>query len=166
MTDTVTEKSAEQLADENALRAFVDEEIQAEQAAAAPVPVSEKSGPGLGAELAGYILIGANLLKPFYPHVAAVYTPDMAGLVGSALADVCNKYGWLQGGAGGEYKEEIGLLGVLAVALIPTYEAYRRDMAEKVKNAKKEPIQGESVRVDENPGPGPGFRGVQFGVPS
>ncbi|SHL45248.1 hypothetical protein SAMN05216428_102448 [Nitrosospira sp. Nsp11] len=135
--------SSEQASDFAALRAAVDE--------VEPVTVAEQSGPGLADELSGYIMLFVSVAKPALPSLGVIYTGEVVGAAAAAIASVCEKHGWLQGGLGGEYKEEIAAAMVLLPLGYATYRGVKSDIG--VKPEKALSVTDSGV-VGTGPGPG------------
>lgn len=89
----------------------------------------ETQVPTLANEIEGLIQIVVNILKPVLPSLPAVYTETQTKMASEAIADVCNKHGFLQGGLMGKYAEEIACLAICAPLGYATYEAVQRDLA-------------------------------------
>lgn len=93
-------------------------------------PEAEKEdAPDLAGEIAGAILMVVGILRPALPSVAALYPPEVAGGVGAAVAEVCKKHGWLEGGFMGEWKEEIACVLMVGPLAYATYDAAKGDIA-------------------------------------
>lgn len=133
-TDTQTQTvQAEQAADLAALQAAAVEGQTAPGTPGAEAPVA----PALEKELAGLLLMVSAMLKPALPSVAAIYTQETCEAVGLHVANVCNKHGWLQGGIGGKYGEEIMCLAVVGPIAWATVEAAKTDIQARKATAKK-----------------------------
>lgn len=117
--------ASEQAADLAALQA------SAEQGAAMPVQMAEPEpeGPDLAAEIQGILTIVVQTLGPMFPSLPEIYTEPTKTAVGGAVAAVCNKRGWLQGGMFGEYGEEIACLAVCGPLALATYKGVQGDLA-------------------------------------
>lgn len=131
----------------------------------APAPVAPP--PPLDVELSGMLLMLSKVLSPAFPSIATIYTEESCRLVGEAVAGVCEKYGWLQGGVGGEYGPEIMCLVVVGPIAFATYGAVQGDIAARrpQKGAPGDPDK--QVRVQAPPGTlrAPGADTVTVGVP-
>lgn len=121
-----TEINAEQAADFAALQAMADD---APRASGEPEPEAAPVRLPLDQEIAGMLQMIAGVLQPVLPSVAKIYSPEVCGAVGGAVAPVCVKHGWLQGGIGGKYGEEIMMLVVVAPLAWATMEATKTDIA-------------------------------------
>lgn len=110
-----------------------DQLTGATEAPAAPgaVPEQEPAAPAvdLAGELAGLLLTVSAVLKPALPSLEKIYTEEKCASAGAALAAVCNKRGWLQGGVVGGYGEELAALAVVGPMAIATYAGVKADMA-------------------------------------
>lgn len=105
------------------------EAIAAEEAANAPPP------PDLAGEFSGLILSMSDVLKPAFPSLETIYTETKCEQVGAALAAVCNKRGWLQGGVIGGYGEEVTALFIVGPMAMATYKGMSADW-KKIKGQK------------------------------
>lgn len=110
------------------------EAIAAEEAASKP-PID------LGGELAGLLQVVAGILTPALPSLGAIYTEANCQAAGAAVASVCNKHGWLQGGILGGYAEELAAVAVLGPMAMATYAGVKADLAK----AKAEPAAPTAV---------------------
>lgn len=123
--------------------------------------------PALNEELAGMLLMMSKVIAPAFPSVAAIYTDEVCGSVGMAVAGVCDKYGWLQGGVGGEYGPELMCLCVVGPIAFATYGAVQGDIA--ARKAKERPKGPDGQPAKETPPAGayrpPGSDTVSFGAP-
>lgn len=129
----------------------------------APAPVMP---PPLGEELAAMLSMVSKMVAPALPSVAAIYTDEACGAVGMAVAGVCDKYGWLQGGVGGEYGPEIMCLIVVGPIAFATYGAVQKDVA--AIQATKRPSGDRTIKVTEPPAGAqrpPGADTVTVGAP-
>lgn len=119
-------------------------------AVAAPV---EPAGPDLAQELTGLILAFVAVATPIFPSLGAIYTPETAGAAAGAVASVCVKHGWLEGGVMGEYAEEVTAAIVLLPLAVATNNGIRADLdARRAKEAEKAPKAGTVIAAPE-PGP-------------
>ena len=139
-----TDLSSEQSADFAALMAQVNE-----AEAAAPITPGEVAPPPpvpLEEQISSMLQLLTGILRPILPSVAQIYTPEVCGAVGGAVAPVCNKHGWLQEGVGGKYGEEIMCLAVIAPLGFATYKAAQFDIAaSRAKEIKPEETNGASI---------------------
>lgn len=126
--------SAEQAADLAALQAAADNEAPLP---GAPEPVAV---PNLAEELEGLTLGVVAILKPVFPSLSEIYTPDATKLAAGGVAAVCNKHGWMQGGMMGKWGEEIACAIVVGPLLVATVKGVRGDLA-KMEAAKPKAIE-------------------------
>jgi hypothetical protein len=162
--------SAEQAADFAALQATAND--------APPVPGSEEEAqqqrPDLGTEIAGLITVAVATLGPVFPSLRETYTPEITQAAAGAIAAVCNKHGWMQGGMLGEWGEEIACLVIVGPLAFSTVQGIKSDLAKKAPPPKtREQITAPGVDLNADraaPGPGQsvGSKTVSFGavVPS
>lgn len=121
-------------------------ELQAEAASEAPIPGTPEAiaaeaaanapqPPDLAAEFAGLLEILTGTAARQVPALREIWTPEAIKEEAEAIAAVCNKRGWLQGGIfGGDYAEEIRLLLVsvpLIVATVAAIKAALRELKDK-----------------------------------
>lgn len=168
VTDTKTEApsmSAEQTADLAAL--------QASAAGAPPVPgtepISEPPRPDLAQEITGLVTVAVTVLEPMFPSLKATYTQEVTQAAAQAIAGVCNKRGWMQGGMMGEWGEEIACAAIVGPLAFSTWQGIRADLEARAKAAKKT----EAITVQSGPdlsAPAPtqqaGSNTVSFGTPA
>lgn len=132
---------------------------------AANEPV-EPMRPPLDAEIAGLLLMLSKVAAPMFPSLSLIYTEEACQTVGAAVAPVCDKYGWLQDGVGGEYGPEIMCVCVVGPMAFATYTAVQNDIA--ARKAEEKP-KGDGQPVKQTPVPGalraPGSDTVTFGAP-
>lgn len=98
------------------------EAVAAEEAASRPTV-------DLAGEIAGLLLTVSAVLKPALPSLAAIYTAENCQAAGAAVAAVCQKHGWLQGGIVGGFGEELAALAVLGPMAVSTYSGVKSDLA-------------------------------------
>ncbi len=151
--------STEQAADFAALQAAANEaEAAAPGAPAEPVA----HVPDLGQEIAGLIKVAVVTLSPMFPSLKRTYTPEVTEAAAGAIAAVCNKHGWMQGGMFGEYGEEIACLAIVGPLAFSTYQGITADMAE----AKARDKPAEQIAGPAEPVTAPGSKTVTFGAPA
>jgi hypothetical protein len=131
----------------------------------APEPVAPP--PPLDAELSAMLLMMSKVLAPAFPSIATIYTEESCGAVGAAVAGVCEKYGWLQGGVGGEYGPELMCLVVVGPIAFATYGAVQGDIAARRPKSGPPDDPDKRVRVQAPPGAlrPPGADTVTVGAP-
>lgn len=162
-TDTAQAMSAEQRADFAAL--------QAQAAGAPPVPGTEpqpqETGPDLAQELAGLITVATVTLKPLFPSLEATYTPEVTQAAAGAIAAVCNKHGWMQGGMMGEYGEEIACIAIVGPLAFSTYQGIRGDLEARAAVTRKAQALSDQTGPDlsaQAPQAAAGSNTVSFGA--
>lgn len=158
--------SAEQAADFAALQATAND--------APPVPGSEEEAqqqrPDLGTEIAGLITVAVATLGPVFPSLSDTYTPATTAAAAGAIAAVCNKHGWMQGGMLGEWGEEIACLVIVGPLAFATVQGVKSDLAKKApkpKTVEKITTQGVDLngeRAAPVPGQAAGAKTVSFGA--
>jgi hypothetical protein len=116
--------------------------IDAEAAPApAPAPEAAPEGPppvDLAAEIGAIVTMVTSMLSPVFPSLRAIYTPEAVGAASGAVAAVCNKHGWMQGGMMGEWGEEIACAAVCLPLALATYRGISSDIA--AREAKPEKV--------------------------
>lgn len=160
-TDTM---NTEQAADFAALQSSANE---ADAAADAAVTGQEQAqqGPDLGQELAGLIKVAVVTLSPMFPSLGRTYTPEVTEAAAGAIAAVCNKHGWMQGGMMGKWGEEIACAAIVGPLALSTYQGIRADLAERAARDKpSERIAGPDLSAPV-PTEQAGARTVTFGAP-
>lgn len=111
--------------------------------AAEAEPVEAPRAP-LAEELAGLLMMLAGMASPLFPSLVKIYTPETCAAVGGAIAPVCDKYGWLQNGMGGEWGPEIMCVAVVGPIGYATVLAVKNDIAARdAKNPRKVAEEGE-----------------------
>lgn len=134
--------------------------LTAAAAAADPVPgapgaTPELQGPDIAKEVAGLVAMAVATLGPLFPSLRDTYTEPVTAAAAQAIAAVCDKHGWMQGGLMGQWGEEIACLAILGPLGFQTYQGIKADLAAR---EAKEPQRLESV-----PGAA-GGKSVQFGT--
>ena len=129
----VTEMVEEQAADLAALQAAADE--------APPPPGTPEPPPpvDLGAEIAGLITVAVATLGPIFPSLGDIYTPAATQSAAGAIAAVCEKHGWAQGGMLGKWGPEIACALVVGPLALATYKGISADLADM--QAKKQKLE-------------------------
>jgi hypothetical protein len=155
--------SGEAATDLRALSAMADADPNVLPDPDAPV---EPIRPPLSDEIAGALLMLSKMAAPMFPSLGLIYTPEACQAVGAAVQPVCEKYGWLQDGIGGEYGPEIMCVCVVGPMAFATYAAVKNDNAARQAKAERKP-DGQPAK--EVPPPGtlraPGSDTVTFGAP-
>lgn len=96
---------------------------------------SQPAPPDLAGEITGLVLAFVGIAKPILPSLGRVYTEETTAAAAGAVAAVCSKHGWLQGGVMGDYGEEVAAAVVLVPLCIATVQGVKGDIAE---NKRKE----------------------------
>lgn len=103
----------------------------------------------LAGEIAGLVSMGVALLSPMFPSLKEIYTEQAVGAASGALAGVCNKRGWMQGGMVGGWGEELACLAIVGPLVFATVQGVQGDLAKKRKKPEPErlaaPEQGAAV---------------------
>ena len=121
-------------------------EVDALSAPAEPVALDAQGKPiqapepvNVAAEVAAAVKIAVGILSPVLPSLAEIYTDQTVGACAEAIAGVCNKHGWLQGGLMGKWGGEIAAAAILIPIGIATYNGVKGDLAQlQVKAAAKD----------------------------
>lgn len=130
---------AEQAADLAELNAMVGD------APAAPGAAAEEAAPpapNLAEELAALVTMAVATLSPAFPSLKVIYTEETTGAAAGAVARVCEKHGWMQGGLFGEWGEEIACAAIVLPLAVATVRGVRADMdaqRAKIEAPKKQP---------------------------
>jgi hypothetical protein len=163
--DTGAAFSAEAAADLRALERMADADPNELPDPDAPPPAPVP--PPLDQELAGMLMMLSKVVAPAFPSIAAIYTDEACGAAGAAVAGVCDKYGWLQGGIGGEYGPELMCLFVVGPLAFATYGAVQGDI--EARRAKQRPVDanGQPAKIEPVAGAyrAPGADTVTVGAP-
>lgn len=140
MTDTTNQApamSAEQAQDLAALQEFANgapivpgspEAIEAEKIA---------NRPKLADEIAGAVSLFVSIAGPMFPSLKTIYTDETTQAAAAAIAAVCDKHGWIQGGIMGEWGEEISALIVCGPLAVATYHGIKGDIAAREQRARQ-----------------------------
>ncbi|QXZ10956.1 hypothetical protein KUF54_07115 [Comamonas sp. Y33R10-2] len=124
-TQEAAEQSSEQAADFAALQAAAGpgpDEVAAEEQ-------QEQGRHDLGAEIEGLLQMAVGMLAPMFPSLPGIYTPEATQAASAAVAGVCNKHGWMQGGMMGRYGEEIACALIVGPMAFATYKGVKGDIA-------------------------------------
>lgn len=114
---------ATQAADFARLQVLADEQTDA-----AP-GVVEAAPPDMAGELAALVTALVAIAAPILPSLPKIYTPEATGAACAAVAAVCEKHGWMQGGFLSEWGVEVGAAVVLVPLAVATYQGVQGDMA-------------------------------------
>lgn len=164
-TDIGREISGEAAADLRALQRMADEDPNELPDPDAPPPAPLP--PPLDQELAGMLLMLSKVVAPAFPSIAAIYTEEACGAAGAAVAGVCDKYGWLQGGVGGEYGPELMCLFVVGPLAFATYGAVQGDIEARRTKQRAPGADGQPTKIEPVAGAyrAPGADTVTVGAP-
>jgi hypothetical protein len=103
----------------------------------------------LAGEIAGLVSMGVALLSPMFPSLKEIYTEQAVGAASGALAGVCQKHGWMQGGMVGGWGEELAAVAIVGPLVFATVQGVQGDLAKKRKKPEPErlaaPEQGAAV---------------------
>lgn len=152
------EASAEQAADFAALQGMAGP-TPGQELAEAEAEQSNK----LADEIAGIVQAAVQMLAPMFPSLITIYTPPATQAAAQAVAGVCNKHGWLQGGLMGRWGEEIACAAIVGPLAFATYQGIKGDIAAR-QPAKAERIGGPDLSAPVPQAPA-GSREVTFGAP-
>ena len=120
--------NAEQAADFAALQA------SASEAPPAPGEAVEVE-VDLAKEISGLIAVITKIVEPMFPSLVLIYTEDVTQSAGAAIAGVCKKHDWLQGGMFGNYGEELACCVVVGPLLFASVKGIQGDIEAKKKKA-------------------------------
>lgn len=161
MSDTTT--NPEQAADLAALQAA---------AAATDTPPATIEGdqaegvrPDLATEIGGLVTVAVATLGPIFPSLKETYTPEVTQAAAQAIAAVCNKHGWMQGGMMGKWGEEIACAAIVGPLAFQTYQGIKADLAARAPAKPAERIAGPDMAATV-PTEAPGQQTVTFGAPA
>ena len=129
----------------------VKENVQPEQAADLAALTAAASGGEVEAaatesaqvqlqladELAGLIAMAVATLSPMFPSLKKTYTKEVTETAAGAIAAVCNKHGWMQGGMFGEFGEEVACLAIVGPLAFSTYQGIKGDLQAMAKENEK-----------------------------
>lgn len=117
-----------------------------ESAASQPQPGLQSDAPlaapgraELQAELSALFMLAAQTVGTIYPSVKDTLNTQATDTLAAVWAAVCNKRGWLQGGIGGEYAEEIAAAAVTLPLGFALYKGIQSDIAARKKEDKPAP---------------------------
>jgi len=83
--------------------------------------------------IAGSLTMAINMIKPLYPSLEKVYTPEVIQQIAESGCALANKHNWNILGFFAKYMEEITFAGVMIPTAINTYKAIDSDMKAKAK---------------------------------
>lgn len=98
----------------------------------------------LAQEITGLATVAVATLGPMFPSLKTIYTPQVIEAAAQAIAGVCNKHGWMQGGMMGEWGEEIACVAIVGPLAWQTHQGIKADLAarDKDKPTKPEALTG------------------------
>lgn len=120
----------EQAADLAALQAAAGSEAEG----LATTDQAEAPRLDLAQEIAGLASVAVATLGPMFPSLKTIYTPEMTEAAAQAIAAVCNKHGWMQGGMMGRWGEEIACVAILGPLALQTVKGVKADLAAREKD--------------------------------
>lgn len=157
-TQEAAAQSSEQAADFAALQAAAGpgpDEVAAEEQ-------QEQARPDLAVEIAGLVQAAVGMLAPMFPSLPGIYTPEATQAASVAVAGVCHKHGWMQGGVMGRWGEEIACVAIVGPLAFATYQGVKSDIADR---QPVERIGGPDLSAPVTvAGPAPS-KAVTFGAP-
>lgn len=104
---------------------------------AAAAPAAPPGRPELQAELQALFTLAAQTIGTIYPSVKETCNPPAIDALAAVWAAVCNKRGWLAGGIGGEYAEELAAAAVTLPLGFGIYKGIQADIAARARAEKK-----------------------------
>jgi hypothetical protein len=84
-------------------------------------------------ELEGFIDFAVKMIKPIFPSLDGIYTPEVINGLSVSGASLCAKHGWMTGGLMKEWGEEIGFLVIALPVGYATYNGVKGDIAARQK---------------------------------
>ena len=111
----------------------------------------------LAQEIAGLATVAVATLGPMFPSIKTIYTPEVTEAAAQAVAAVCNKHGWMQGGIMGKWGEEIACAAIIGPLAWQTHQGIKADLAAR---EKEKPTKPEALT-----GPGPDLTAPVPGAP-
>lgn len=130
----------EQAADLAALQAAAADTDAPATVATADTPATV---PDLATEIAGLVSVAVATLGPMFPSLKTTYTPEITQAAAQAIAAVCHKHGWAQGGLMGKWGEEIACAAIVGPLAFQTYQGIRADLeARQPAREAAQPIAG------------------------
>lgn len=132
-------------------------------------PIQEAPPVDIAGEIAGLVKIAVGILTPVLPSLGEIYTEQTIGACAGAIAGVCNKHGWMQGGVMGKWGEEIAAGAILLPIAYATYNGVKGDLARLEQKAKEKGGKVKSVdltapKPEAVPTDAPGAKTVSFGT--
>ena len=154
--------SQEQAADLAALESMAGDQASEPQNSAVQVVHTV----ALEVEISGLLKMLAAVIRPALPSVADIYTESTCDSIGGVVAPVCRKHGWLQGGVGGKWGDELLCLAVVGPIAWATVEAARADLAAlRARKRNSEPVDFTEQQSEGSAMQTPGADRVIVGAP-
>lgn len=153
---------SEQAADLAALQAAANEPAPG---APATVPEQAEQGPDLAREITGLVTAAVAALGPMFPSLKGIYTPEVTQAAAQAVAAVCEKHGWMQGGLMGKWGEEIACVAIVGPLAFTTWQGIKADLAARAPAKEPERLGGVNLAA-QAPTETPGQKTVTFGAPA
>ena len=100
-------------------------------------PTLQPGRPELQAELQALFTLAAQTIGTVYPSVKQTCDQPAIDALAAVWAAVCNKRGWLMGGIGGEYAEELAAAAVTLPLGFGIYKGIQADIASRKRVEKK-----------------------------
>jgi hypothetical protein len=130
------EMTEEQKADFSLLNIQASEQTAQDIAAEQQKAENEQNeATSLQQELEGFIDFAVKMLKPIFPSLDGIYTPEVINGLSVSGASLCAKHGWMSGGLMKEWGEEIGFLVIALPVGYATYNGVKGDIAARQKPA-------------------------------
>jgi hypothetical protein len=128
------EMTEEQKADFSLLNMQASEQTAQDIAAEQQKAEHEQNeATSLQQELEGFIDFAVKMLKPIFPSLGGIYTPEVINGLSVSGASLCAKHGWMTGGLMKEWGEEIGFLVIALPVGYATYNGVKGDIAARQK---------------------------------
>ena len=89
----------------------------------------------LAKEISGLIAVITKIVEPMFPSLVLIYTEDVTQSAGAAIAGVCKKHDWLQGGMFGNYGEELACCVVVGPLVFASFKGIQGDIETRKKKA-------------------------------
>jgi hypothetical protein len=153
-SNTDTQEIEKQLSSEQGadLAALMKSAGEGAPAPGEPETAPEPIRPDLQTEIAGLLKVAVATLGPLFPSIKDIYTDQTIGAASGAVAAVCEKRGWLQGGLMGEWAEEITALAVVGPLAFATYQGVKADIAAREPKKESAPAALAAPADDAKPG--------------
>ena len=135
-------EAKEDKAETQAMNAEQAADFAALQASASDAPPAPgQTGEGveveidLAKEISGLIAVITKIVEPMFPSLVLIYTEDVTQSAGAAIAGVCKKHDWLQGGMFGNYGEELACCVVVGPLVFASFKGIQGDIETRKKKA-------------------------------